>query len=150
MPVRRVINGMKRVDPMKYMGLLLMILCAAFLNACSVKDIDMENNEDRYSRDFTESICTSGNFGGGNTDDIYVVLNYIYKSDELREKYGDAFEVEDVGGSAESQVFLFRWFFKGMGKYFVTIDGDDWTVEVYKSYFGKWTVTKCYPGWELT
>jgi hypothetical protein len=124
-------------------GCLLMIFCTCFLSACSVKIEDAGDHGSVYSREYTKYICSSTNFGGGTTDDMYVVLNYVYQSNGLKAKYGDSFEVSDIGGSTDNQTFMFYQIYKGTGKYFVDINKDEWTVEIAKGYFGKWKVTSC-------
>jgi len=89
---------------------------------------------------------SSFNFGSGRTDDIYEALNYIYNNEELKEKYGDSFEIEsdNVIGSSEGKTFMFLWLSKGEAEYDVTINDDIWTIKVSKSYFGKWKVMDFY------
>lgn len=132
---------------LKIGGILVMLLCMLFLNACSAKikvtKDDESNHGSVYSRKYTDYICSSPNFGGGTTDDDYVVLKYIYENKELKEKYGDSFEVSDMGGSTDNQTFMFYQLYKGAGKYFVDINKDEWIVKISKSYFGKWKVTSC-------
>lgn len=121
--------------------LITMIVFAGLLSACSVK---VDNNSDSsyiYSRKFTESVCLSSNFGSGKTDDIYVVLDYIYQSKELNDKYGDSFEISDIGGTQDGKTRL--GLYKGKAKYFVNINNDEWNVELTKEYSGKWKVTSC-------
>lgn len=132
---------------LKIWGILVMLLCMLFLNACSVK-IKVTKDDGRehgsyYSREHTKYICSSPNFGGGTTDMIFVVLNYVYQSKGLKEKYGDSFEVSDMGGSTDNQTFMFYQLYKGSGQYFVDINKDEWIVKISKSYFGKWKVTSC-------
>lgn len=124
-------------------GILMIFFCSCFINGCSVKIDDAGDHGSIYSREYTKYICSGANFGGGRTDDTYVVLKYVYKNKELNEKYGDFFEVIDIGGSSEVQTFMFLQLFKGTGNYFVDIEGDEWKVELSKSYFGKWEVTSC-------
>lgn len=132
---------------LKIEGILVMLLCMLFLNACSAKiEVTKDDKSDfrsMVSRENTKHICSSPNFGGGTTDMIFVVLNYVYQSKELKEKYGDSFEVSDMGGSTDNQIFMFYQLYKGAGQYFVDINKDEWIVKISKSYFGKWKVTSC-------
>ena len=126
-------------------GLVFVIFgCISLLCSCSI----IPKVENTLSREHVKSICSAPNFGTDFTDDKYVILNYVYESKEFAEKYGNTFEVEDIGGTAERGL-RFSQIYEGTGKYFVTIDGEDWTFEVSKSLLGKWKVTKCYFGWEL-
>lgn len=132
---------------LKIGGILVMLICAFFLNACSTKikvtKGDGSDHGSFYSREYTKYICSSANFGGGTTDMLFVILNYVYHNKEMEEKYGDSFEVSDIGGSADNQSFLFLQLYKGTGEYNVDINGDKWTVKISKGYFGKWKVTSC-------
>lgn len=127
--------------------ILVMLFCAFFLNACSAKiKVTKANKSDfrsMVSRKNTNYICSSPNFGGGTTDEMFVVLNYVYHNKEMKEKYGNSFEVSDIGGSTDNQTFMFYQLYKGKGKYFVDINKDEWIVKISKSYFGKWKVTSC-------
>lgn len=121
--------------------LIAMIVFAGLLSGCSIK---VDNNSDSshiYSREFTETVCSSTNFGSGKTDDIYVVLDYLYKSKELNDKYGDSFEISDIGGTQDGKTRL--GLYNGKAKYFVDINKDEWKVELTKKYSGKWKVTSC-------
>ena len=58
-------------------------------------------------------ICSNANFGDGRDDDTYALLRYVYGNKEFKGKYGDSFEVNDMGGSSEVHTFIFLQLFKG-------------------------------------
>jgi len=105
--------------------------------------MEVTKNENIRSREYTKKICSSVNFGRGSMDDEYVALAYVYNNEELREKYGESFEVIDFGGSAEFGTQFFG-IYKATAIYVMMIDDDDWIVELSKGYFGKWKVTDCF------
>jgi len=122
------------------------IICILIFSSCSV---ETEVGVNTSSREYVKEACSSIGFGKGVMDDEVVVLDYVYKDEVLKEKYGDSFEVKDIGGNVEMGTNFFG-IYKGAGKYGVTINGDEWTAEVNKSFFGKWEVTNCYSGWEVS
>lgn len=122
--------------------ILIVCLLLSLLSGCYSETI-----ENPLSRQHVASVCSESNFGADLMDAEYVVLNYVYQNEEMAEKYGDSFEVEEMGDSIGT-ITSFLWMYKAIGKYCVKIKGDDWTVEAAKSYLGKWQVTDCYSGWE--
>jgi len=125
-------------------GILIIISLLFSLASCSAK---VEKVDNKYGREHVKSVCSSSGFGKGIEDDAYVALEYVYTSDDLKQKYGDSFEVTDAGGTAEWG-FRLGNIYKGTARYVVTIQSDDWTVEMNKDYYGKWKVTDCYSGQE--
>ena len=153
--------------------IIILVLGICFLSGCSNNSNNTEDNQSVYSggdsvnmessnqdseylksseyfnsREHVKLLVSNVGFGNGRTDDEIVVLDYVYKSNELKEKYGDSFEVKEIGGNSDGQTFFFLWLYKGTGKYFVNINDDIWVVEVSKGYFGKWEVTNCRPSEE--
>ena len=116
------------------------VLLLLSLASCSVKVDEAENI---YSRQHVEAMCSNNGFGKGNEDELYVALNYIYTNEELKQKYGDDFEVTDVQGSAEWGSRLGS-IYKGTASYAIVIESDEWIVKLNKEYFGKWQVIECH------
>ncbi len=117
-----------------------MVLLLLSLVSCSA---NVEKVANKYSREHVKSVCSNTGFGKGIEDDAYVALDYIYTSDNLRAKYGELFQVNDFGGTAEWG-FRLGSIYKATARYVATIDSDHWIVELSKNYFGKWAVEKCY------
>jgi len=132
-------------------GIILLILGLCLLSGCTGKIKLMKdplpagdaNADDLSSRACIQYSSTFSTFGWGMGDAGDVALDYIYNSKELAKKYGNTFEVSDVGGTSDNQTTSL-FMYKGTGTYFVKIKGDYWIVELSKGYFWRWEVTKCY------
>jgi hypothetical protein len=127
-------------------GVMIMLIFSTILSGCHVDIVSKALTlEELYSRENVKKVTESANFGDGTTDQMYVILDYIYTNDELRKKYGDTFVVCNFGGAGDMKTFMFYQLYKGTYNGFVDINNDRWDVNLSKSYFGKWKVTSCSP-----
>jgi hypothetical protein len=119
------------------------MLCAVpILLLCSCGKIEiMTESRNPYSRDVVAERVSSVGFGYRMVDDdIYTILDNVYHDKSLAERFGDAFEVEDMGGGFEGSINIpFLW--EGKGRYGFTIDGVHFSATIEKPLFGKLVVT---------
>lgn len=127
-------------------GMLLMIIGISFLSACSFEYTGAEGmNIDDCSRRSILSLSEGEFSGWGYEDDVLTALAYVYKSDELKAKYGSDFDIDKIPeANSEGNMIIPRSpIYKGKTECRISIDGDQWLVIVEKSYFGKWEVKNC-------
>ena len=116
-----------------------LVLCLCSCGTAVTVDTDPDGG---YSRENVAEFTSSVGFGYRRTvDDVYTVLEYVYNDEELAERFGGAFEVEDVSGGFEGKTQYLPFFWEGEGRYAVVIDGIEFSVTVEKPLFGKLEVT---------
>lgn len=123
--------------------LFSILICALFLSACSIKVDDDASSEHLMSREYVAEWCKTSNFGWSSDSIPYIALNYLYNDEELKEKYGETFVADDIGGTADWDFRLFD-LYSGKATYVVTIKDDRWIVELSKEFSNKWEITNCY------
>lgn len=135
---------MKKVLILFIGGLMIM----SFLTGCSGESLGgFGFNKEDCSRESIQSL-TSGEFSGtGYADDEIAVLKFVYESEELKEKYGDAFDVDGpIRTRGTSAIIIPRTsLYKGKTTCYFNVSGDKWVVVVKKSYKGKWQAVDCHP-----
>jgi len=140
-------KGLKMTKKVVFIS-IIMVWSICFLTGCSVEfsNEDAGYSKDDYSRDHIQLLTSSEYSGRGYADDENTALIYVYNSVELREKYGDSFDIDEPPETMGSyNMFLPRSpLYKGTTTCYISINNDNWVLTVEKSYFGKWEVTACY------
>ena len=122
-------------------------LLSIFMTGCAqVEFYEDNNNENLYSRSQTEFMVSSNTFGTFKSDDIYVALDNIYNSEEIKKTHGEDFNVSEedvVCHKSETQTKFFKSCIKGEAEYSIKIDYAVYRVKLTKEYNGKWKVVSC-------
>ena len=111
-------------------------------------DVTSVENINPYSREETKLMCSSQGFGYRKNDDIYEALNNVYSSNELKERYGEDFEItyEQLQvTNAEGNTYFFSFLYDGRSNYsFSFDDGGIYSVVLKKKTYSKWEVIESF------
>ena len=137
-------NNMKTYYRCRIFLLLLLVFIIINLIGCNMK-IEINKNPNLYSREWVFQRAESIGFGLSYNDDIEAILYYLYNNPDLKERFGEDFEISEdddyavVGGSQKTGAFA-----KATAQYEVKINDVVFCIKAEKSFVGKWEVVDFY------
>jgi len=126
--------------------LTILVICISGCNATNLKIEDVNIKEEYGRKNVAEMVDTPG-FGDGRTDAMYVALDYIYNSEEIKNVCGDTFEVSlsNIITHNDEAEYLYSYrYFIGVADYTVEIDEYNYRIKLSKERFSGWHVDECF------
>ena len=127
--------------------ILCLIFVLVYVVSISGCEIDVEYDDELYSRADFANMEKSVNYGYGRNDDIYVALSYFYNLDSISRDHGTDFILtanDIVCHFSEGSSFFFMGLFNGSAQYSISIDRCTYILTLYKPWIGQWRVEECY------
>ena len=136
---------MSRIKPFFLLTIFVVAMCA--FGCGNEKFVEIQDLENHYGREYVEGYKTSIWYGWQLIDDTYVMLDYLYNDETVKEELGDTFEItmEDVVCPFyESGPRHFLKGYEGEADYVIRIDDRYFEIKVSKNYGEKWKVDECF------